>query len=94
VGARRRRAKALRRRAPRCVDVNVSCVLRATIYTHTRAYQSTGDDLSDMPAGRWVGIVYDEPVGKNDGTVKGTRLFKCKKNHGHLLRPDKVTKSV
>ena len=49
-----------------------------------------GDDLPDMPAGRWVGVVYDEPVGKNDGTVKGRRLFKCRKNHGHLLRPDKI----
>jgi hypothetical protein len=49
-----------------------------------------GEDLPDMPAGRWIGVVYDEPVGKNDGTVKGRRLFKCKKNHGHLLRPDKV----
>ena len=52
-----------------------------------------GDDLKrvvGVPAGRWVGVVYDEPVGKNDGTVKGVRLFKCKKNHGHLVRPDKV----
>jgi nitrite reductase/ring-hydroxylating ferredoxin subunit len=49
-----------------------------------------GEDLPDLPAGSWVGVVYDEPVGKNDGTVKGRRLFKCKKNHGHLVRPEKV----
>ena len=49
-----------------------------------------GDDLPDVPAGRWIGVVYDEPVGKNDGTVKGRRSFKCRKNHDHLLRPDTI----
>ena len=43
-----------------------------------------------MPGGFWVGIRYDEPVGKNDGTVKGVRLFHCSPNCGHLVRPDKV----
>jgi dynactin complex subunit len=39
---------------------------------------------------RWVGVVYDEPVGKNDGSIKGVRYWKCKNNHGHLIRPDKI----
>ncbi len=64
------------------------------LYTHTHAHTHTnthsGNDLAEMPKGTWVGVVYDEPVGKNDGTVKGRRLFQCKKNHGHLLRPEKV----
>lgn len=33
---------------------------------------------------------YVDPVGKNDGSVKGVRLFTCHPNHGHILRPDKV----
>ena len=52
-----------------------------------------GDNLKrvvGVPSGRWVGVVYDKPVGKNDGTVKDVRLFKCKENHGQLVRPDKV----
>ena len=49
-----------------------------------------GHDLADLPAGTWVGVIYDEPLGKNDGTIKGKRYFKCKPNHGHLVRPDKV----
>eukprot|EP00262_Sarcandra_glabra_P002831 TRINITY_DN13214_c0_g1_i1.p1 TRINITY_DN13214_c0_g1~~TRINITY_DN13214_c0_g1_i1.p1 ORF type:complete len:251 (-),score=49.52 TRINITY_DN13214_c0_g1_i1:294-1025(-) len=40
--------------------------------------------------GFWVGIQYDEPLGKNDGMVKGKRYFDCPPLHGALLRPDKV----
>ncbi|KAH7685351.1 tubulin-folding cofactor B protein [Dioscorea alata] len=40
--------------------------------------------------GYWVGIQYDEPLGKHDGTVKGKRYFDCPPQHGALLRPDKV----
>jgi hypothetical protein len=49
-----------------------------------------GQDLADLPAGVWIGVVYDEPLGKNDGMVKGKRYFSCKPNHGHLVRPDKI----
>lgn len=49
--------------------------------------------LGKIPAiapGWWVGVQYDEPVGKNDGTCKGKRLFSCPPNFGGFLRPDKV----
>ncbi|KAJ1858243.1 hypothetical protein LPJ57_007051 [Coemansia sp. RSA 486] len=41
--------------------------------------------------GFWVGIEYDEPVGKNDGSVDGVSYFKCVPEHGSFVRPDKVT---
>ncbi|KAJ2379861.1 hypothetical protein GGI23_007904 [Coemansia sp. RSA 2559] len=41
--------------------------------------------------GYWVGIEYDEPVGKNDGSVEGVQYFKCPSDHGSFVRPDKVT---
>jgi len=40
--------------------------------------------------GWWIGVQYDEPVGKNDGTVKGARFFECPPKFGGFLRPDKL----
>ncbi|XP_052179888.1 tubulin-folding cofactor B-like [Diospyros lotus] len=40
--------------------------------------------------GFWIGIQYDEPLGKHDGMVKGTRYFDCPPLHGAVVRPDKV----
>ncbi|GMH08650.1 hypothetical protein Nepgr_010490 [Nepenthes gracilis] len=44
----------------------------------------------DLGPGFWVGIQYDEPLGKHDGTVKGMRYFECPLLHGAMVRPDKV----
>lgn len=46
----------------------------------------------DFAAGVWVGIELDEPLGKNDGSVKGKSYFTCKPSHGIFLRPGAVKK--
>lgn len=43
-----------------------------------------------LPKGFWVGIQYDEPVGKNDGSVKNKRYFECQEGFGAFVRPANV----
>lgn len=40
--------------------------------------------------GVWIGIEYDEPMGKNDGSVEGKRYFTCAPRFGVFVRADKV----
>lgn len=39
----------------------------------------------------WVGVAFDEPVGKNDGSIGGQQYFQTKgKNFGAFVRPENV----
>lgn len=46
---------------------------------------------TEFQPGIWIGIEYDEPLGKNNGTVQGVEYFKCGPNYGAFVRPTKVT---
>ena len=47
--------------------------------------------IDDLPGGGvWVGVQYDEPLGKNDGAVAGKRYFDAGKNRGGFVRAERV----
>ncbi|XP_037504119.1 dynactin subunit 1 [Rhipicephalus sanguineus] len=45
---------------------------------------------TSFSSGRWVGVVLDEPKGKNNGTVQGRTYFSCSDNHGIFVRQSQL----
>ncbi|VDL60493.1 unnamed protein product [Hymenolepis diminuta] len=45
---------------------------------------------TQFSAGKWVGLILNEPVGKNNGTVQGKRYFTCEENYGLFVRPTQL----
>lgn len=45
---------------------------------------------TEIAPGYWMGVRYDDTVGKNDGSVRGVRYFDCPPDHGGLLRPNLI----
>lgn len=40
--------------------------------------------------GKWIGVILDEPKGKNNGTVRGHAYFTCDENFGVFVRPAQI----
>lgn len=41
--------------------------------------------------GTWIGVELEQAFGKNDGSLKGIRYFRCEENKGTFVRMDKLT---
>lgn len=43
-------------------------------------------------SGEWAGIVLDEPIGRNDGSLNGVRYFQCEPKRGVFARLHRLTR--
>eukprot|EP01064_Diplonema_japonicum_P019437 TRINITY_DN2814_c2_g2_i1.p1 TRINITY_DN2814_c2_g2~~TRINITY_DN2814_c2_g2_i1.p1 ORF type:complete len:275 (+),score=89.40 TRINITY_DN2814_c2_g2_i1:47-826(+) len=85
---------------PKEVDPEAFATEAASIKNGDRCIVFPGDrkgtvgyvgKIPELKPGFWVGVKFDEPVGKNDGCAKGKRYFECLPKYGGFATPDKVT---
>jgi len=75
--------------AERDIKVGARCIVGED--SQRRATVRFVGAVDDLPGeGLWVGVQYDEPLGKNDGSVAGKRYFEAGKNRGGFVRPERV----
>ena len=43
-----------------------------------------------LERGYWVGVKLDEPIGDNDGKVRGKKIFECPVGFGKFVRPQEL----
>jgi tubulin-specific chaperone B len=82
---------------PPPADVAAECRVEVSARVEVRpggkrgVVRHVGNGLHGLPPGWWIGVEFDEPVGKNDGEVKGVRYFTCGKAHGGFVRPSNTS---
>lgn len=70
-------------------SIQVGCRCQVSLGARRGTVRFVGK-VAELALGYWVGVEYDEPAGRHDGVVKGTRYFECPSSHGVFLRPDKI----
>jgi tubulin-specific chaperone B len=50
-----------------------------------------GEIAAISAGGYWVGVQFDEPVGHNNGSVKGVQIFSCPQGYGAFIRGNNIT---
>ena len=64
--------------------------VRLHFHPHFTSFHRFVGSVAHLKSGIWIGIEYDEPIGKNDGCINGERFFTCQSSHGAFVRPTKV----
>ncbi|KAF5092230.1 hypothetical protein D0Z03_002968 [Geotrichum reessii] len=79
--------------ADRKIKVGARCQLAEGSRRGTVRYVGKIPEIpvsATQPQLHWVGIELDEPLGKNDGSIKGVRYFQAAPNHGSFVKPGLV----
>ncbi|KAF9234098.1 CAP Gly-rich domain-containing protein [Melanogaster broomeanus] len=76
-------------------DADISIGARCEVQSEEEGLHKRGavrfvGQTSFAKAGVWVGVEYDEPIGRNDGSVQGQRYFTCRPNYGVFVRSDRL----
>ncbi|XP_058824294.1 dynactin subunit 1 isoform X2 [Topomyia yanbarensis] len=46
--------------------------------------------MTSFANGKWVGVILDEPKGKNNGSIRNMTYFTCEENYGMFVRPTQL----
>ncbi|TBU33993.1 CAP Gly-rich domain-containing protein [Dichomitus squalens] len=75
-------------------NVDIPVGARCEVETSVEDFKKRGTvryvGPTEFAKGIWVGVEYDEPLGKNDGSVQGKRYFECQPNFGVFVKPERV----
>lgn len=70
------------------IDVGMRCEVQPG--ARRGVVMFVGEIKEISAGGYWVGVKFDEPLGHNDGTVKGSRIFECLPGYGAFVRGHNV----
>lgn len=69
------------------VDIGSRCLLGDGVRRGEVKFVGLNKDLGH---GFWVGVQLDEPLGDNNGSMKGKKYFECQNKFGVFVRPDYI----
>lgn len=84
------------------VQLNSSIAQNLTVGSRFRTVNDTHDERRgvirfigkvpeiDQGLQTWCGVEFDEPLGKNDGSIKGVYYFNCNPGYGSFLKPQQI----
>ncbi|KTW26152.1 hypothetical protein T552_03044 [Pneumocystis carinii B80] len=71
------------------IEIDQRCSVEGENKTRNGRVRFIGQ-VKGLPEGIWIGVEYDSPVGKNDGTFQGIRYFTANENYGSFLPPNRI----